>query len=80
VVIPLPNGRLALVPITENGFEVEGSTYLRAGHPVFGRRPPGEAVLIPYSVQDDSGAFIEPELWKCLYDAIDRKKNASRGM
>jgi hypothetical protein len=77
VVITLPNDRLALVPVSENGFEVEGSTYLRNDHSVFSSHKPELPILILYSAEDDTGTFIEPEFWKFLQDAIDKKKKAS---
>jgi hypothetical protein len=75
VLILLPDDRVAMVPVTENGFEVERATYLRSGHPLYFTCPAEEPVLIPYCEEDNTQKSVELDSQAWICQLLNRKKS-----
>ena len=78
VLILLPDDRVAIVPVTENGFEVERATYLRSGHPLYFTCPADEPVLIPYCEEDNTQKSVALDSRAWIYQLLKRKNQLYR--
>ena len=74
VLTSLPDDRVAIVPVTENGFEVERATYLHSSHPLYFTCPDDEPVLIPYCEDDDTQDSVELNSQAWIHQLLNRKK------